>query len=266
MIPQKRWIRVVLPLCFDQELIGVWLLGRRDPNDLYEDHVVRALETIAQQTTIAIINHQNSIRLRSLYEANINRHEVERANLARELHDDTLNDLALLQREFKDPNLVSSLHSITASIRKMIQGLRPEMLSYGLVTALEDLADILNERMECPKVEVDLEGEPIALHHNTELHIFRIVQQACENAQQHADATTIKIEGEIGERSILLRVIDDGKGFEKNQHLNLTALMQEQHFGLAGMFERAKIINASLKVDSTPGNGTTITLNWSKQV
>jgi len=83
-------------------LIGVWLLGRRDPNDYYEDYVVQALETIAQQTTIAIINHHKSIRLRSLYEANINRNEAERANLARELHDDTLNTLAMLQREFQD--------------------------------------------------------------------------------------------------------------------------------------------------------------------
>ncbi|NIW45354.1 MAG: hypothetical protein GWN30_11545 [Gammaproteobacteria bacterium] len=264
-IPQKRWIRVVLPLVFDQELIGVWLLGRRDPNDLYEDHVVQALETIAQQTTIAIINHQKSARLRSLFEANINRHEVERANLARELHDDTLNNLALLQREFKDPNLISSLSSITTSLRKTIQGLRPEMLSYGLVTALEDLADVFNERMECPRVEVDLKGEPIALNRNTELHIFRIIQQACENAQHHADATMIKIEGEIGESSILLRVIDDGKGIDQETPLNLTALIQERHFGLAGMFERANIINAGLKVDSVPGEGTTITLNWSKQ-
>jgi signal transduction histidine kinase len=265
LIPQKRWIRVVLPLCFDQELIGVWLLGRRDPNDIYEAPIVQALETIAQQTSMAIIHHQKSIRLRSLFEANINRHEAERASLARELHDDTLNNLALLQREFKDPNLVGSLHSIINSLRKMIQGLRPEMLSYGLVTALQDLADILNERKAGPRVEVDLEGAPIALHRNTELHIFRIVQQACENAQEHAEAITIKIEGKIEENSILLRVIDDGKGIGEGMPLNLTRLIEEQHFGLAGMFERANIIDAKLNVESSTDAGTTITLHWTKQ-
>lgn len=264
MIPQKRWIRVVLPLRFDEELIGVWLLGHRDPNDLYEDHIVEALETIAQHTTFAIINHQKTVRLRSLYEDNINRHEAERASLARELHDDTLNNLALLQREFGDPNLSSSLHTITSSLRKIIQGLRPEMLSYGLVTALQDLADVLNERMESPRIEVDLEGDPIALNQNTELHIFRIVQQACENALEHSDATTIKIEGQIGENSILLRVIDNGKGFEDENPLNLTALIRDRHFGLAGMYERANIINAKLKVDTAPGKGTTISLGWKK--
>jgi signal transduction histidine kinase len=264
MIPQKRWIRVVLPLRFDEELIGVWLLGHRDPNDLYEDHIVEALETIAQHTTFAIINHQKTVRLRSLYEDNINRHEAERASLARELHDDTLNNLALLQREFGDPNLASSLHTITSSLRKIIQGLRPEMLSYGLVTALQDLADVLNERMDSPRIEVDLEGDPIALNQNTELHIFRIVQQACENAQEHSDATTIKIEGQIGENSILLRVIDNGNGFKKVKPLDLTALIRDQHFGLAGMYERANIIDAKLKVDTAPGKGTTISLHWKK--
>ena len=138
------------------------------------------------------------------------------------------------------------------------------MLSYGLVTALQDLADVLNERKETPRIEVDLEGDLIALNQNTELHIFRIVQQACENAQEHSGATTIKIEGQIGENSILLRVIDNGKGFKEDNPLDLTALIRDQHFGLAGMFERANIIDAKLKVDSAPGKGTTISLHWKK--
>ena len=263
--PQKRWVRVILPLKFDQELIGVWLLGRRDPNDYYEDQTVQALKTIAQQTTVAMINHQKSIRIRSLYEANINRNEIERANLARELHDDALNNLAVLQREFKDPQLAGSLRNIINSLRKTIQGLRPEMLSYGLITALQDLADTLNERNECPIVTVDLQGNPIALNHNTELHIFRIVQQACENALEHAQANTIKIEGEISEHSIHLRVVDDGVGILENMPLNLTALIQNQHFGLAGMYERSNIINAKLNVNSDPGNGTVVVLTWPNQ-
>ena len=263
IIPQKKWIRVILPLRFDQELIGVWMLGRRDPNDHYEEHVVRALENIAQQTTMAIINHQKTIHLRSLYEANINRNEIERANLARELHDDTLNSLALLQREFIDPKLSDSVYGIITSLRKTIQGLRPEMLSYGLTTALQDLADLMNERQQIPSVTVDIQGEPIALHRNTELHIFRIVQQACENAVEHAEATNIHIAGTISKASIHLCVTDNGIGMGKEMPLNLNTLMQNQHFGLAGMFERANIISAKLKVDSQPGQGTTITLKWS---
>lgn len=263
IIPQKKWIRVILPLQFDQELIGVWMLGRRDPNDHYEEHTVHALESIAQQTTIAIINHQKTIHLRSLYEANINRNELERANLARELHDDTLNSLALLQREFNDQKLSDSVYGIITSLRKTIQGLRPEMLSYGLTTALQDLADLMNERQQIPSVTVDIQGEPIALHRNTELHIFRIVQQACENAIKHAEATNIHIAGTISKESIHLHVADNGIGMGKEMPLNLNTLMQNQHFGLAGMFERANIIGARLKVESQPDQGTTITLKWS---
>ena len=100
-----HWIRVIIPLIFDKSVIGIWLLGQRDPSDVYESYEIDLLRALAQQTTIALIHTRKSQRLRNLYKANIDRDEEERARLARNLHDDTLNDLALLQRETKDPVL-----------------------------------------------------------------------------------------------------------------------------------------------------------------
>ena len=255
-----QWINVVMPLYFDGEMIGIWLLGQRDPDDIYDPELIRIIQAIAQQTAIAIINHQRSTRLRILYEANINRSEAERASLARDLHDDTLNELALLQRKFPDEELSASLTNITSSLRKVIHGLRPTVLSYGLQTALHDLADTLNEIQGTETVTVSLESSPHHLSPDTELHIFRIIQQACENALQHADAENIQISGTIHKDLVMIAVVDDGKGFKGGTGLDLMALVQENHFGMAGMHERATLIGASLDVQTAPGKGTKVIL------
>ncbi len=262
--PEFQWIRVVIPLIFNRELIGVWLLGTRDPDDLYPPDILSMLESVAQQTTFAIINHQKTTRLRALYQANMHRNERERASLSRDLHDVTLNQIALLQREYTDPKLVDSLNLITASLRKVIQGLRPEMISFGLINALEDMADSLNERNPATPITVNLEGIPFPLKglEEEELHIFRIVQQACENAIQHAGASAITVEGSVSEKNIYIIVSDDGRGIESASNLDLTALIHHQNFGLASMYERADLINAVIKINSHPNEGTQIHVTW----
>lgn len=265
--PECQWVRVVMPLTFDSELIGVWLLGARDPDDLYPQQILSMLESIAQQTTFVIINHQKTTRLRALYQANIHRNEAERASLSRELHDETLNQIALLQREYQDPKLQESLDKITASLRKVIQGIRPDLLSFGLVTALDDLADSFNERSTSTQVETNLEGPPGSFNdlQDIELHIFRIVQQACENALRHADADTITIEGIVSQEYVDLVVRDDGKGFAGASSLDMTALIKMQKFGLFNMHERSDLIHADLRISSQVGKGTQVRLVWPVQ-
>ncbi|MEJ2757804.1 MAG: hypothetical protein P8046_04905 [Anaerolineales bacterium] len=261
---EYQWIRVVMPLTFDQELIGVWLLGARDPDDVYHPEILSSLESIAQQTTFAIINHQKTARLRALYQANIHRNEQERASLSRDLHDETLNQIALLQREYSDPQLGESLNQITASLREVIQGLRPEMLSFGLINALEDMADSLNERSTTPPITVNLDGPALPLKglQEIELHIFRIVQQACENAIHHASASAITIQGTVNAGLIDILVSDDGAGIEDASSLNLTVLINQQNYGLASMYERADLIKAAINITSRLGEGTQVQIIW----
>lgn len=257
-----HWVRVVLPLNFDDQTIGVWLLGQRDPNNLYSDQVVDLLQALAQQTTIALINHSRSQRLSNLYKANIDRNEEERARLARNLHDDTLNDLALLQRGTNDPYMSDGIQRVITSLRKTINGLRPEMLSYGLVTALIDLGDALRERQNTTQIIVQIDGAPIPIAPNVEQHLYRIVQQACENSLRHSQANLIRILGIITEKAIHLTVVDNGIGFDIDSTLDFSELIANQHFGLAGMHERAALINANLNIQSSSTHGTRISIFW----
>jgi signal transduction histidine kinase len=257
-----HWIRVVIPLIFDENMIGIWLLGQRDPSDMYESYEIELLRALAQQTTIALIHTRKSKRLRNLYKANIDRDEEERARLARNLHDDTLNDLALLQRETKDPILSEGITKVIGSLRKAINGLRPELLSYGLVTALYDLADGFNDRQSRTAVIVQLEGEPIPIAPKVEQHLYRIVQQACENSLRHSQASLIRIIGIITTKAIHLTVIDNGTGFDVDSTLDFSELIANQHYGLAGMHERADLINATLTIQSNSEHGTRISIYW----
>ena len=257
-----NWIRVIFHLTFDTKTIGLWLLGQRDPNDVYETSLIEILQAIAHQTSMALTNQQQTQRLRALYQVNIDRHETERARLARELHDVTLNNLALLQLETKKPKISSDIEEIIANLRKTIHGLRPEMLSYGLSTAIQDLGDTLNERLSTTKVHVGLEGGPAKIDSNIELHLFRVVQQACENTLRHAKAKNLRITGEITDNKVHIQIEDDGIGFEIKSKLMLSNLLADKHYGLAGMHERVDLVGGKIEIRSTFEKGTEILINW----
>ena len=199
-----------------------------------------------------------------MYQVNIDRHENERARLARDLHDDALNNLALLQHETSNPDASRDIENLITNLRKTIHGLRPEMLTYGLLTALQDLGDTLNERQDISTVHVTLQGTFTPIDHNIELHLFRIIQQACENALRHAEADNININGQVEENEVHISINDDGVGFETEENTFLSDLLVNQHYGLANMHERADLINAKMLILSSPGQGTTVTIDWIK--
>jgi two-component system sensor histidine kinase DegS len=97
---------------------------------------------------------------------------------------------------------------------------------------------------------------------DVELHLFRIVQQACQNALKHSQAQCIYLRGELDHGRVELVVEDDGVGFMAGEHLDLARLLANKHFGLAGMHERAALIGAKMQIDSTPGKGTRVRVIW----
>lgn len=92
--------------------------------------------------------------------------------------------------------------------------------------------------------------------------LFRIVQQACENAYRHAQANTIRVSGEITQHQVAIRIEDDGVGFVINERADLPTLLAQKHFGLVEMYERAAIIGADLQIKSAPKQGTQVKLLW----
>ena len=258
------WVRVILPLQIGSETIGLWLLGRRDPDDFYAQSELTTLQTIANHTAIALTNITQAERLRTLHQTSIDRAESERTTLAQDLHDVVLNQLAVLIGSVEmevEPRFEQNYTLLVKEIRQMIKGLRPALLSYGLRSALEELIDDLSDRENAPLFDLYLSEEDSRYEPLIEQHLFRIVQQACENALRHAQAESVCVTANFSSAKVDITIADDGFGFERDQVLDLTYLLTHEHYGIVGMWERAKIIRAVMRIESTP-NGTTVHLTW----
>lgn len=261
------WPRLILPLRLDDQPMGVWLLGKRDPDDTYGLSEISTFEALADQIAIALSNIDQAELLRSIYQANVDRHETERTHLALILHDEVLHLLAALSMVIDtseaSAQFEQAYQAVTDRIRQLITGLRPAMLTYGLGAALEELADDLSNRAGgVVAVECKVDDSQARFTPHVEQYLFRIVQQACENALRHAQAQTIRITGTITSAQVMIVVADDGVGFAAGHSLDLTSLLANKHFGLVGMHERAEIIGADLQVESEPGKGTRVSVRW----
>lgn len=263
------WAKLILTLTIDREPMGLWLLGRRDPDDFYSQRDIAILQSLADQTAIALTNMFQAERLRGLYQNNVDQREVERGRLARELHDHSLNELKLLadavDEEHLTPEFLERYDRIVASQRQIITDLRPVMLSYGLYAAVTGLGEELRGRIKpglTLMVEVKTSENPASHSETVVLHLYRIVQQACENALRHAQPKTLKLYGEIGSRRVDLTVEDDGLGFDTPTVLREAETGALKHYGIAGMLERASIIKGEVQIQSRVGAGTRVRVIW----
>jgi signal transduction histidine kinase len=261
------WIRAVFPLRLGNTLLGLWLLGRRDPDDFYASQEMPVLSALASQLAVALHNILQADRLRQMYQAHVDMRETERSHLARGLHDEVLNQLAVLSMNLDDrepsPRFRASYAAIVGHLREMIHQLRPAMLTYGLRAALAEMVDEFTSRPgQTPEVVLEIPISEARYGEQVERHAFRILQQAVENALQHAHARRIVVRGRLEDSWLEVLVEDDGLGFGGQDAQDLSTLVSNRHFGLAGMYERAALVGAQVSIQSDPGRGTRVRLTW----
>jgi signal transduction histidine kinase len=261
-----EWVQFVIPLQHNEQLVGIWLLGHREPDNIYSRRELATLRTLANQVAIALISFSRAEKLRALYEVNIDQREQERKRLARDLHDETLGQLGAMAM-YMDEHTLPEFHNLYEStiqqLRRLIAGLRPKMLDFGLWTGLTQLVDDSMSR-ENRETEIlfDVPKAAFRYQERIEEHVYRIVQQALENGLRHAHAEIIRIYGNLYSNRIELTVEDNGVGFDYEEDASFIRLLEQRHFGLAGMYERAQLIQAKLHLESSPGHGTCINLLW----
>ncbi len=222
----------------------------------------RSLHDMAEQ----VANHQAALHD---YVGAVNQaQEEERARLARELHDETVQSLIalghkaqMLQRMLtRQPEQVGGrieemrqmIAQSIEEIRRFSRALHPHYLEeLGLLAALETLTRDAH-------AEFIVKGLLPNLTDEHELAFYRIAQEALNNAMHHADAETMRLELTVEGTRTMLRVCDDGKGFVVPSQF--TALTKAGHFGLMGMRERAILVGGAFAVVSAPDKGTQVTL------
>ena len=198
--------------------------------------------------------------------------EEERKRIARELHDDTAQALYALTRQVDNfvrtntnlpadnaaflRNLGEQISGVLQDLRRFSQDLRPPMLDdLGLLATLRWLVSELKgqHRMEANLRVVGIERR---LPPEVEFTLFRIIQEALRNIQKHAETSKAEVEIEFGEGKTRVSISDNGKGFKLSG--NLADLVRTGKLGLAGMEERAHLLNGSVTIESEPGKGTTV--------
>ena len=192
--------------------------------------------------------------------------EEERKRVAREIHDGpaqavanvvlraeicekVLNqDIRVVQEELI--GLKETARNSLTEIRRIIFDLRPMALDdLGLVPALRRYLGNLQER-DFP-VEMVVLGQEIRLDPTIELTLFRLAQEALNNAQKYAQARRVQLTLEFAPQAVILQVEDDGKGFSLDG-------VEHGGFGLLGMRERTELLDGQCQIDSEPGQGTKV--------
>jgi signal transduction histidine kinase len=191
--------------------------------------------------------------------------ERERKRWSRHLHDETLQGLGALRRDLAgaaghaaegdQPVLTSAVAQVDEqieSLRRLIDGLRPPLLDErGLGPALVGLGERARRATAANlDVRLALSGGNPRLPEDIEIAIYRVVQEALNNATKHAQATTIRLVVARRADCIELRISDNGRGFDVDTRASGR--------GLGGMAEWVALAHGSMEIRSRAGTGTTV--------
>ena len=194
--------------------------------------------------------------------------EMERKRLSREIHDGPAQMLAniLIRSEivdlaFREGDAEQALKEIKSirgnirtslqEVRRIIYDLRPMALDdLGLFPTIRKHVATMSEYHNI-MIDLKLLGDERRLDPAYEVAIFRLVQEALQNAIKHAQARTIKVVIEVLQNKITVSIKDDGIGFD-------TTKRNADSFGIVGMKERTEILKGTLTIESEPDKGTRV--------
>jgi PAS domain S-box-containing protein len=194
--------------------------------------------------------------------------ERERSRIARELHDDICQRLALLSVEIEEAHLASAVreedttksleqigrlcNEIATDVQSLSHQLHSSILDYlGVATGLEGLCDELSKQYDL-QIEFSARDVPKQLPKDISLCLFRVAQEALHNAVKYSGVRDFTVELTATDDTVELVVSDEGAGFDVQQAGAKGGL------GLISMHERANLVHGTFSVDSAPGEGTKI--------
>jgi signal transduction histidine kinase len=253
-----------VPIVARTGVIGAFYLTEKEGRPEFDDGDERLIVLLAAHAAITIENAR-------LYERSRELSIVEERNrLARELHDSVSQKLfgLILSAESAttlvdgDPGkardelerLRALAQEAQEELRSLVFELRPPALeSEGLAEALRKHVDVL-QRVYRREIALEVAGTPRRVP-ELEREVFRIAQEALENALRHADAERLRLRLTAPDGRLELTVSDDGVGFDPT-----APAVRSRKLGLTSMEERAQALGGTLTIDSQPGRGTTVRL------
>ena len=273
---------ISVPLKAKEKVVGVMniashLAGKFAIDDMYLlNSIACQLGTAIEQAKLYTQLSEGRERYQMLLRQALNIQEQERKRIARELHDETSQQLTALtlnlqavnemieMGSFKDAEIKEILKKAQSiavhagtEVSKLIRELRPTLLdTLGLPAAIHHLAEA-NFNSQGINASTEFQGMERRLPAESELALFRIIQEAMSNILRHSGAknATVKIECDVDK--CILHVEDDGKGFDVSEITSIDR--RGRGAGLFGMKERVKLAGGICSIDSQLGKGTKIT-------
>ena len=183
--------------------------------------------------------------------------EMDRNRISRDLHDSTVQSLTSLGHKLELQSMLDLNKEIINDMREIIYDLRPMSLNnIGLISTIEAYCLHLR-RYNNLDVVLKVEGEEKKLTSIVSVTLYRIIQEACNNAVRHSKAKNISIRIAYLNQNIELDIEDNGIGFHIEDEKK-NSLDELHGFGLSTMRERARLLSGSFSIESKPGAGTKV--------
>jgi PAS domain S-box-containing protein len=212
-------------------------------------------------------------KIRGLSQEQIKVQENERNRIARYLHDHVAQDLSTLkiglETLFNEPKKLSSekkkkisefsqvLQDSISSVRDLSYDLRPAgMDQLGLVRTVYQLCEDFSEKTNLNVDFYSAGVKDLKLDFDTAINLYRLIQEGLNNINKHARADNVIIRLVASSPNIILRIEDDGQGFDVNNRL--AKAMKEKRMGLSNMEERVSLLAGKMDIKSQVARGTRI--------
>ncbi len=203
--------------------------------------------------------------------------ESERHKIACDLHDHIAQDLASLKIgcgmltqnmtevsegfQKKVTELSGILQKVITDVRNLAYALYPTGLrQFGLVDTLYRYCSEFTEKNDIEVSFVTAGMDDLKMDYETQINLYRLVQEALNNIKKHAEATVAKIRIVASHPNIILRIEDNGRGFDVDKRL--IEASQEARMGLHSMQERVNLLDGNIKIQSRPMEGTRIVVEF----
>jgi len=215
--------------------------------------------------------------IRALTQQLIKAQEIERQRISLELHDHVAQDLAaskmtcgqLLNHERaltgdgrqNISKISDMLGAVITVVRDLSYDLRPpDLEEWGLARSVSLYSEDFSQ-----KTGLDVEFHPTGIDHlklelDAGIHVFRLIQEGLNNIRNHADANRAIIKLVRAFPNIILRIEDNGKGFDVKKRV--VQVREEKRMGLQNMEERARLLHGEMKIQSRPKVGTIISIKF----
>jgi PAS domain S-box-containing protein len=262
---RQKWVSTIgIPVFYPDGSLKGYQGSDRSINERKE------MERKAKRKANEIKRHQK--KLKRLNAMLVEAEEKEQARLAEFLHDGLGQILAitnirlttLLNNKKLTPDIEKTIRESSKSLNEAIRQCRvetyelnpPILKEYGLIPALKWKIRQIEEN-NLISMTLETTNENLSLNHQASILLYRIIGELINNALKHAKPAKIKIKIANDEKRVFFSVIDDGIGFEYKAN---QTILKNQSFGLFSINERVRSMGGKLKIVTSPGKGTTVTV------